>query len=160
MLQMMKQNNKLTKKLVLSLVSLAVMAGTHAANEQFNDALRAANSGDVDLLQQYQYAMQNDVLGYYPEYWALNTNLGMQPPSAIVQFAQRHPQSAMAEKLAADYIEEKVKQADFSSAQPVLAYVSNADQAESCAMAQVRTRSGDPLVVAEFKDVWLNTSTT
>lgn len=159
MLQMMKQNNKLTKKLVFSLVSLAVMTGTHAANEQFNDALRAANSGDVDLLQQYQYAMQNDVLGYYPEYWALNTNLGMQPPSAIVQFAQRHPQSAMAEKLAADYIEEKVKQADFSSAQPVLAYVSNADQAESCAMAQVRTRSGDPLVVAEFKDVWLNTST-
>ncbi len=45
MLQMMKQNNKLTKKLVLSLVSLAVMTGTHAANEQFNDALRAANSG-------------------------------------------------------------------------------------------------------------------
>ena len=63
MLQMMKQNNKLTKKLVLSLVSLAVMTGTHAANEQFNDALRAANSGDVDLLQQYQHAMQNDVLG-------------------------------------------------------------------------------------------------
>ncbi len=52
-----------------------------------------------------------------------------------------------------------MKQADFSSAQPVLAYVSNADQAESCAMAQVRTRSGDPLVVAEFKDVWLTTST-
>ena len=158
MLQMMKQNNKLTKKLVLSLVSLAVMTGTHAANEQFNDALRAANSGDVDLLQQYQYAMQNDVLGYYPEYWSLNTNLGMQPATAIIQFAQRHPQSAMAEKLAADYVEEKVKQADFGSAQPVLAYVSNADQAESCAMAQVRTRSGDPLVLAEYKDVWLTTN--
>ena len=64
MLQMMKQNNNLAKKLALSLVSFAVMASTHAANEQFNDALRAANSGDVDLLQQYQYAMQNDVLGY------------------------------------------------------------------------------------------------
>ncbi len=59
MLQMMKQNNKLTKKLVLSLVSLAVMAGTHAANEQFNDALRAANSGDVDLLQRMQLAQSN-----------------------------------------------------------------------------------------------------
>ena len=158
MLQMMKQNNNLAKKLALSLVSFAVMASTHAANEQFNDALRAANSGDVDLLQQYQYAMQNDVLGYYPEYWSLNTNLGMQPATAIIQFAQRHPQSAMAEKLAADYVEEKVKQADFGSAQPVLAYVSNADQAESCAMAQVRTRSGDPLVLAEYKDVWLTTN--
>ncbi len=82
-------------------------------------------------------------------YWAiilntgyLNTNLACNLPVRIVSFAQRHPQSAMAEKLAADYVEEKVKQADFSSAQPVLAYVSNADQAESCAMAQVRTQFG------------------
>ena len=64
----------------------------------------------------------------------------------------------MAEKLAADYVEEKVKQADFSSPLPVLQYVTNPDQAESCAMAQVRARSGDPLVYAEFKDVWLSTS--
>ncbi len=64
----------------------------------------------------------------------------------------------MAEKLAADYVEEKVKQADFATAQPVLQYVSNADRAETCAMAQVRAKSGDPLVYAEFKDVWLTTN--
>ena len=128
-----------------------------AAEEQFNDALRAANAGDLTALDQYQFSMQNDVLGYYPEYWKLNTNLGFQPTASIVSFAQRYPQSAMAEKLAADYVEEKVKQADFASAQPVLSYVTNPDQAENCALAQVRARSGDALVFAEYKDVWLAT---
>ena len=81
---------------------------SYAAEEQFNDALNAANSGNTALLDQYQLAMQNDVLGYYPEYWKLNTNLGFQSPTSIVSFAQRYPQSAMAEKLAADYVEEKL----------------------------------------------------
>lgn len=130
---------------------------TYAAEEQFNDALNAANSGNTALLDQYQLAMQNDVLGYYPEYWKLNTNLGFQPTASIVSFAQRYPQSAMAEKLAADYVEEKVKQADFASAQPILSYVTNPDQAENCALAQVRAKSGDALVFAEYKDVWLAT---
>ena len=48
--------------------------------------------------------------------------------------------------------------ADFSTAQPVLQYVTNADPAEACAVAQVRAKSGDQLVYAEFKDVWLTTN--
>ncbi|WP_252150270.1 lytic transglycosylase domain-containing protein [Acinetobacter sp. B51(2017)] len=130
-----------------------------AAEQQFNDALRAANAGNTELLRQYQVSMQNDVLGYYPEYWLLNRNLATQSPNAIISFAQRYPQSAMAEKLAADYVEEKVKIADFAPAQSVLQYVSNPDQAESCAIAQVRAQMGDPLVFAEYKDVWLATNT-
>ncbi|WP_413773049.1 transglycosylase SLT domain-containing protein [Acinetobacter sp. RF15A] len=133
-------------------------ANTHAAEAQFNDALRAANAGNTQLLQQYRLAMQNDVLGYYPEYWILNQNLALQPANQIINFVQRYPHSAMAEKLAADYVEEKVKMADFAAAQPVLQYVTNADRAEACAIAQVRAKSGDPLVYAEFKDVWLTTN--
>ncbi|WP_445660010.1 transglycosylase SLT domain-containing protein [Acinetobacter sp. F16] len=144
--------------LALGLASTGFVSITHAADEQFNAALQAANAGNIGLLQQYQASMQNDVLGYYPEYWSLNANLSAQPSSNIVNFAQRYPQSAMAEKLAADYVEEKVKQADFTTAQPVLQYVTNADQAESCAVAQVRAKSGDPLVFAEYKDVWLTTN--
>ena len=151
-------NKKYYKVLALGLASAAYVSVTHAADEQFNDALQAANAGNIGLLQQFQTSMQNDVLGYYPEYWSLNANLAIQPASNIVNFAQRYPQSAMAEKLAADYVEEKVKQADFTTAQPVLQYVSNADQAESCAVAQVRAKSGDSLVFAEYKDVWLNTN--
>ncbi len=144
---------------VLMAVCTLVIAGqtAHAAEQQFNDALRAASNADLALLDEYQLAMQNDVLGYYPEYWKLNSNLAFQPATNIVSFAQRYPQSAMAEKLAADYVEEKVKQADFTSAQPVLSYVTNPDQAESCAVAQVRAKSGDALVFAEYKDIWLKT---
>ena len=151
-------NKKYYKMLALGLASAGYVSVTHAADEQFNDALQAANAGNIGLLQQFQTSMQNDVLGYYPEYWSLNVNLAIQPASNIVNFAQRYPQSAMAEKLAADYVEEKVKQADFATAQPVLQYVTNADQAESCAVAQVRAKSGDSLVFAEYKDVWLNTN--
>jgi soluble lytic murein transglycosylase len=78
---------------------------------------------------------------------------------SIVSFAQRYPQSAMAEKLAADYVEEKVKQADFASAQPVLLMSLILTKQKLC-FAQVRAKSGDPLVFAEYKDVWLTTITT
>ena len=103
-----KNMKKYYKLLSLSVACLCSMSA-QAAEEQFNDALRAANTGNIGQLQQYQSAMQNDALGYYPEYWILNQNLGSQPASQIISFAQRYPQSAMAEKLAADYVEEKSK---------------------------------------------------
>ncbi len=156
---MLKQIFKKQNYAQLIALSVAYLGSTtaYALEQQFNDAMRAANSGNTELLQQYKVAMQNDALGYYPEYWILNQNLANQPASLIMNFAQRYPNSAMAEKLAPDYVEEKEKQADFLTAQPVLQYVSNADRAETCAIAQVRAKSGDPLVYAEFKEVWLTT---
>ena len=152
-----KLNNKKSFRRMLAASGVIACSSVYALDEQFNDALRAANSSNMALLDQYQYEMQNDVLGYYPEYWKLNSNLGFQPAASIISFAQRYPQSAMAEKLSADYVEEKVKQANFSEAKPVLSYVTNPDQAESCAVAQVRAQTGDALVYAEYKDVWLAT---
>ncbi len=152
-----KLNNKKSFRRILAASGVIACSSVYALDEQFNDALRAANSSNMALLDQYQYEMQNDVLGYYPEYWKLNSNLGFQPAASIISFAQRYPQSAMAEKLSADYVEEKVKQANFSEAKPVLSYVTNPDQAESCAVAQVRAQTGDALVYAEYKDVWLAT---
>lgn len=156
---MLKKTLKQTqaKPFLLGILALVGFPAAYAAEEQFHDALRVANTGNVSQLEQYRVAMQNDALGYYPEYWALNNNLGFQPVSSITAFAQRYPQSAMAEKLAADYVEEKVRQADFANAQPVLQYVTNADEAENCAVAQVRAKTGDALVYAEYKDVWLKT---
>lgn len=154
-----KLNNKKNFRRLVAMGGVVICSSVYALDEQFNDALRAASSGNIALLDQYQYEMQNDVLGYYPEYWKLNTNLGLQPASSIIAFAQRYPQSAMAEKLAADYVEEKVKQASFNEAKPVLSYVTNPDQEESCAVAQVRAKTGDSLVFAEYKDIWLTTST-
>lgn len=130
---------------------------SHADNQDFMRALTVANSSTG--LDQYISRMQNDTLGYYPEYWKLNQNLGFQPPANILNFVQRYPHSAMAEKLAADYVEEKVKQADFSTALPLISYVSNPDQAENCAIAQVRAQTGDTLALAEYQDLWLVTDT-
>ena len=154
-----KLNNKKILQRSFVVGGLLACSSVYALDDQFNDALRAANAGNTALLDQYQYEMQNDVLGYYPEYWKLNSNLGFQPASSIINFAQRYPKSAMAEKLAADYVEEKVKQANFSEAKPVLSYVTNPDQDESCAVAQVRAQTGDSLVYAEYKDIWLATNT-
>ncbi|MEF9993464.1 MAG: transglycosylase SLT domain-containing protein [Acinetobacter sp.] len=150
-------NNKKGFRCVLAVGSMMACSSIYALDEQFNDALRAANSSNFALLDQYQAAMQNDALGYYPEYWKLNNNLGFQSADAIVSFAQRYPRSAMAEKLAADYVEEKVKQASYADAKSVLSYVTNPDKAESCAVAQVRAKTGDNLVFAEYKDVWFAT---
>lgn len=154
-----KLNNKKILQRSFVVGGLLACSSVYALDDQFNDALRAANAGNTALLDQYQYEMQNDVLGYYPEYWKLNSTLGFQPASSIINFAQRYPKSAMAEKLAADYVEEKVKQANFSEAKPVLSYVTNPDQDESYAVAQVRAQTGDSLVYAEYKDIWLATNT-
>ncbi|MEN8423853.1 transglycosylase SLT domain-containing protein [Acinetobacter junii] len=154
-----KLNNKKILQRSFVVGGLLACSSVYALDDQFNDALRAANAGNTALLDQYQYEMQNDVLGYYPEYWKLNSTLGFQPASSIINFAQRYPKSAMSEKLAADYVEEKVKQANFSEAKPVLSYVTNPDQDESCAVAQVRAQTGDSLVYAEYKDIWLATNT-
>ena len=129
-----------------------------AADSDFNTALSAANSGNIGLVDTYQFSMQDSALGYYPEYWKLNTDLVTQSPQAILSFVSRYARSAMAEKLAADYIEAKVAAGDIASARPLISYVTNADEAESCAVGQVQAISGDPLAVSEFNRVWLRTN--
>ena len=81
-------------------------------------------------------AMQNDVLGYYPEYWKLNTNLGFQPPNNLsilpnaIQNRQWLRNSLIMWK--------KVKLGSFQRRKTCLPYVTNPDQAE---VARLR-RSG------------------
>ena len=52
-----KNMKKYYKLLSLSVACLCSMSA-QAAEEQFNDALRAANAGNIGQLQQYQSAMQ------------------------------------------------------------------------------------------------------
>ncbi len=155
---MLSKKNK-NKSFQFFLGWMAVLPfASFAAESDFNAALRAANAGDSNALWQYQQSMQNDHLAYYPEYFLLNRNLENKSPETIIRFANQYPNTAMAEKLTSDYVEAKVKQTDFQSAAPVIQYISNPDQAESCAIAQVRAKTGDPLVFAQYKDVWLTTN--
>ena len=48
---------------LMGLLALSSVSSIHAAEEQFNDALRLANSGNVSALEQYRSSMQNDALG-------------------------------------------------------------------------------------------------
>ena len=148
--------------IAFSSIAACSVAPSEASDQLFHEASRANSNGNTVGLDQYQYSMQQSgsVLAYYPHYWKLNQNLAWQNNSDIIDFAKRYPQSAMAEKLTADYVEEKVKVGDYASALPVLSYITNADAAEACAIGQVRTNTGDQLAVAEYKDdVWLTTNT-
>ena len=51
-------NKKYYKVLALGLASAAYVSVTHAADEQFNDALQAANAGNIGLLQQFQMSVK------------------------------------------------------------------------------------------------------
>lgn len=144
-----------------SFVASTVFAATHsfALESDFNLALSAANSGNIGAVEQYRWSMSNDVLGYYPEYFILNKNLSSQPASSIADYAKRYAGSAMAEKLAADYVEEKVKIGDYYSAQQVVQYVNNPDQAESCAIVLANMKTGDTLSVASKREAFFATDT-
>lgn len=133
-------------------------AQAYASDADFNAALAAANADNLSALDNYQASMQDSVLAYYPEYWKLNSDLVLQPVSAILDFVKKYPNTAMAEKLAADYIEAKVLAGDYTSAKPLIGSVTNPDDAENCAIVQVQASSGDTLALSAYKNVWLTTN--
>lgn len=137
----------------LGMVSFSASASEY----DFNTVLRLANAGNVSALSSYQMSMQNDALGYYPEYFMLNNNLASQPSSQILQFVKTHQNSAMAEKLAADYVEEKVRIGDYASARALIPYVKNADASENCAIALAQRTAGDQSTVNMIKEVFWKT---
>lgn len=141
----------------LPLVMMAASPLVSAAEEDFNRALSAANSNNLGLLEQYRWSMQNDVLGYYPEYWALNKNLTTQPANLIISYAQRYAGSAMAEKLAADYVEENIKVGNYTAAQQLIDYVKNPDQSESCAIIYAQKKGGETTTAATRREVFFAT---
>lgn len=160
------------KNLKLSMISCGVAAvlaesacagnysvGTPTtADSYFNQAEREASRGNTSQLANYQQLMASSSLGMYPEYWQLNRNLDSQPASVIVSFANRYPQTAMAEKLAADYAEAKARVGDYEAVRQVASYITNPDASESCAIALGFNHGGDSMRAYTQKgNVWLDT---
>jgi soluble lytic murein transglycosylase len=145
------------KKLLCLCIASGSMVTAYAEDYDFNAALNAANSRNLNALDNFQMSMQDSVLGYYPEYWKFNIDLAQQPADGIIYFVTKYPNSAMAEKLAADYVEAKVSIGDYQAAKKIIAYVKNPDAAEDCAIAQVRAATGDTLALTEYKSVVLKT---
>lgn len=128
------------------------------ADSLFPQAERAATSHDMGQLASYQSQMAGGLLAMYPEYWQLNEDLGEQPVSSIISFAQRYAGSAMAEKLTADYAEAKAAQGDYEAIRQVTPYIHNPDTSEACAVALGFNRSNDSMrALVEKPNVWLST---
>lgn len=117
----------------------------------FNEAERANGRG-------YEGRMQGGLFEMYPSYWQMNANLGSQSPQAVANFAQRYQGSVMAEKLTADYAEEKARQSDYGAVRTVANYIINADDSEACAIALGYNQSGESYRTLTQKNaVWLHT---
>ena len=96
-------------------------------------------------MYQYQQQMAGSNLEMYPEYWQLNQYLSSQQPNTIINFVNRYQGSVMAEKLVADYAEEKARQGDYASVRAVANYITNADASEACAIALGFSQGGDSM---------------
>lgn len=133
-----------------------VQSYSSTADSYFNDAERASRSGGD--MSGYSQMMQGGSLAMYPEYWQLNQYLSSQSPQTIINFVNRYQGSVMAEKLVADYAEEKARTGDYASVRAVANYITNPDASESCAIALGFNRGGDVLRgLVEKPNVWLDT---
>lgn len=126
--------------------------------QYFADAERAARSKDDSALYQYEQSMAGGLFAMYPAYWRLNNGLDWQNSATISQFARQYPNTAMAEKLAADFAESRAKQRDYASVRQVANLINNADRSEQCAIALGFNAGGDPMrAIVEKPNVWLTT---
>lgn len=123
----------------------------------FNEAEQASRSG-ADMYP-YQQRMAGSNLEMYPEYWQLNQYLSTQSPDTIINFVKRYQGTVMAEKLVADYAEEKARSGDYASVRAVADYITNPDASESCAIGLGYQAGGDGMrALLEKNKVWLDTN--
>lgn len=146
----------------LWLIAVSCTHVAQAGDEQVLAALQAAQRNDITALDQYTTSMSDSgsVLANYPEYLKYNASLAAQPVQSIVGYAQRYPQSALTEKLLADYAELQATNGRYELVRQVAPYVVNADLSEQCALAQAQTAAGNELPLVDLREkVWLETGT-
>lgn len=161
---------RIIKKLPIFLVTICYgMVGVACANpyrpigyeqdksiDDFNDAERL--SSNPSALVGFESRMAGGLFEMYPTYWRLNKTLSYQNADEIIRFNHRYTGSVMAEKLIADYAEEKAKINDYTAVRAVADYIENADASEACAQALGYSQSTENFRTLEQKPfVWLNT---
>lgn len=83
----------------------------------------------------YEGRLAGGLFEMYPTYWRLSKNLAYQDTGSVADFARRYFGSALAEKLAADYAEEKARLGDYAAVRAIAGFVTNPDMSERCALA-------------------------
>lgn len=131
---------------------------TDSSVNYFSDALRASGQGDIGSLYNYEQLMSGGLFAMYPTYWRLNDRLVEQSPATIIQFVRQYKGSVMAEKLVADYAEDKAAAGDYGAVRQVANLITNADSSERCAVALGFNHGGDTIrSLSEKSNVWLTT---
>lgn len=125
----------------------------------FNEMERHGSSKNISTLSAYESKVRGSLFEMYPSYWQLNGALTSQSAEQILAFVHRYRGSVMAEKLVADYAEQKAMQGDYRSVQAVANAIENADDSEACAVALGfnQTQAGSLRALSEKANVWLNT---
>ncbi len=127
----------------VGLLAWLLVANAWASESQFMAAAQAFKQKDKTTLQQLSQDMAGDVLAGYPEYFLLYLDLPYLSPETVIAYASKYKDTASAEKLAADYVEEKVKRGELREANAVAKLVQNPDSEEACALAVAKSSAGD-----------------
>lgn len=124
---------------------------------QFEAADRARQNPSA--LYAYENSMRGGLFAAYPTYWRLYADLAFLDVNTVIHFVQQYPNTALAEKLAADFAEKKAEQGDYYAVQKIAPYVQNADDSEACAIGLGFNQSNEYQKTLQLKDtVWLDTT--
>ena len=141
--------------------ALGACSTVYANDQQVLAALQAAQRNDTVALDQHAALMKSNgsVLANYPEYLKYNASLSAQPVDALIAYAKQHPNSALTEKLMADYAEAQASNGRYELVRQVAPYVVNPDLSEQCALAQAQAAGGDQLSLVDLREkIWLDTA--
>lgn len=75
-----------------------------AEGSDFTSAQSAYAKGNTAELSRYAVSMKNDLLGVYPQFWLLESQLAAQPDAAIEAFLAQNQGTWLAERLRADWL--------------------------------------------------------
>ena len=145
----------------LWLIAVGCTQVAQAADEQVLAALQAAQRNDVLALDQHAALMKTSgsVLANYPEYLKYNASLVAQSPDSLIAYAKQYPESALTEKLLADYAEIQATNGRYELVRQVAPYVVNADLSEQCALAQAQAANQNQLPLVDLREqLWLETA--
>lgn len=144
----------------LLLASIGLVQVAQASDQQVLAALQAAQRNDTVALDQHAALMKSSgsVLANYPEYLKYNASLSAQPVDALIAYAKQNPNSALTEKLMADYAEAQAGSGRYELVRQVAPYVVNPDLSEQCALAQAQAAGSDQLALVDLREqLWLET---
>ena len=122
----------------------------------FLAARDAYKSGNLTKLEAYVPRLQGHVLEPYANYWQLQAQLEQAEPDAVQQFMQRYGDSALADRLRADWLKVLGKKAEWTLFLGEYPNLVNEDTAITCYALLARLSQGDQAALQEARPLWFS----